>query len=446
MVSMETKAANEARIRVEDVTMIFGKSPHSEALPMLKQGVSKEEILRKTGHVVGVAGASFSVREGEIFVVMGLSGSGKSTLIRCVNRLIEPTSGQVFVDGEDVLKVDKNRLRELRRTKMAMVFQHFALLPHKSVIDNVAYGLKIRGVDEAERRDVAMEALDMVGLKPWAEKRPDNLSGGMKQRVGLARALAMDADILLMDEAFSALDPLIRRQMQNELMQLQEHLKKTVLFITHDLNEALRVGNHVAIMKDGKIVQIGTPVDIITRPADEYVAAFMQDVDQSRVLTAEVVMQPADYLVLGRDAVQTAVERSRAKDEASAFYVVDGHKKVAGFISKQNILRAQKSGDKNFDKYIEREYPTAPHSASITDLYALLADNVPVAVTDKEGRLMGVVHASDVMANLARVEQIGEQADTAEVAGLGSGSSENGNSNGGGTSMEESVEVERYDT
>jgi glycine betaine/proline transport system ATP-binding protein len=331
---------------------------------------------------------------------------------------------------------------------MAMVFQHFALLPHKNVIENVAYGLKIRGVGEAERRDVAMEALDMVGLKPWADKRPDNLSGGMKQRVGLARALAMDADILLMDEAFGALDPLIRRQMQNELMQLQEQLKKTVLFITHDLNEALRVGNHVAIMKDGKIVQIGTPVDIITKPADEYVAAFMQDVDQSRVLTAEVVMQPADYLVLGRDAVQTAVERSRAKDEASAFYVVDGHKKVAGFISKQNIVRAQKSGDKNLDKYIDREYPTAPRSASITDLYALLADNVPVAVTDKEGRLMGVVHASDVMANLARVERIGEQADTASVAGIGGGESDNetGNSNSNGKAMEESVEVERYDT
>lgn len=420
----------EAKIRVENLVMIFGKAPEKEALPLLRQGVSKDEILKRTGHIVGVSDVSFSVQAGEIFVVMGLSGSGKSTLIRCINRLIEPTSGHVFIDGEDVLKADKRRLRELRRTKMAMVFQHFALLPHKTVIENVAYGLKIRGVSEQEYRDLAMEALDMVGLKPWADRRPGDLSGGMKQRVGLARALAMDADILLMDEAFSALDPLIRRQMQNELLQLQEQLKKTVLFITHDLNEALRVGNHVAIMKDGQIVQIGNPVEIITKPSNDYVAAFMQDVDQSRVLTAEVVMKPADYLVLGRDALQTAINRIKAQDHASAFYVVDGQQKVAGLIRKQDVLRAAKSGSKDLAQCIERDFPSTSPSTALTELYALVANDVPVAVTDASGRLMGVVHASDVLSGLAMVEQVAESVDTGTATGVvtrDGGSPESGN-------------------
>lgn len=429
-----------AKIRVEDLSMIFGKHPHKEALPMLKQGAGKEEILEKTGHVVGVAGVNFSVQEGEIFVVMGLSGSGKSTLIRCLNRLITPTSGHVFVDDEDVLQADKSRLRELRRTKMAMVFQHFALLPHRTVVENVAYGLKIRGVSEEEQREVALSALDMVGLKQWADRYPQNLSGGMQQRVGLARALATDADILLMDEAFSALDPLIRRQMQNELLQLQENLHKTVVFITHDLNEALRVGNHVAIMRDGYIIQIGNPVEIITRPADEYVSAFMQDVDQSRVLTAEVVMQQADYIMLGRDAVQTAVRRARAKDDASAFYVVNNERRVEGFITRQNILKAEKAQQKNWEQYIERDFPTASRDATITDLYALVSNGVPVAVTDQQGRMVGIVTANDVLGSLADVERVAEGAETSKFVTSGNTDavsdviSKAGSSNGNGSS------------
>ncbi len=407
--TMEHDTPMDAKICVEDLIMIFGKHPHQEALPLLQQGVSKDEILSRTGHVVGVADVSFTVQEGEIFVVMGLSGSGKSTLIRCVNRLIEPTSGKILIDGNDILQADKRQLREIRRTKMAMVFQHFALLPHITVAENVAYGLKIRGIDEAQRRDMALEALDMVGLKSWADRKPANLSGGMQQRVGLARALAMDADILLMDEAFSALDPLIRRQMQNELLQLQEQLKKTVLFITHDLNEALRVGNHVAIMKDGEIVQIGNPVEIITRPANDYVAAFMQDVDQSRVLTAEVVMKPAEVLVLGRDALETAVKRIKAKDDASAFYVVDGQQKLAGLLRKQDLLRASRQdGKKDLTHFIEHDFPMTSCSTSLTELYALVANGMPVAVTDASGRLAGVVQASDVLSSLAMVETISE--------------------------------------
>jgi glycine betaine/proline transport system ATP-binding protein len=313
---------------------------------------------------------------------------------------------------------------------MAMVFQHFALLPHKTVLENVAFGLKIRGVDQEEQRNIATDALDMVGLKPWANKRPANLSGGMKQRVGLARALANDADILLMDEAFGALDPLIRRQMQNELMELQTRLQKTVLFITHDLNEALRIGNHVAIMRDGYMSQVGDPVEIITKPADDYVAAFIQEVDQSRVLTAQVVMKPADEIMIGKNAMQTALKRAKSKDDASAYYVVDGHQKVEGLIRRQNILRAEKGGSKDFATYIERDYPTAPHDATIADLYALVADGVPVAVTDAENRLLGVVTAGDVLSSLASVEQTGD-VDPNEVL-----SSDNGQQNGEGQSHE----------
>ncbi|MEZ4638125.1 MAG: glycine betaine/L-proline ABC transporter ATP-binding protein [Caldilineaceae bacterium] len=249
---------------------------------MMKAGASKDEVLAETGHVIGVNNVSFDVEEGEVFVVMGLSGSGKSTLIRCLNRLHEPTDGHIYLDGEDILKANKQQLEQIRRTKMAMVFQHFGLFPHRTVGDNVAYGLKVRGMSPEERRQKAEEALALVGLAEWIDHYPDNLSGGMQQRVGLARALATDADILLMDEAFSALDPLIRRQMQDELMQLQERLHKTIIFITHDLNEALRIGNRVAVMRDGEIVQIGTPTEIITQPSEEYVAKFMADVDQSR--------------------------------------------------------------------------------------------------------------------------------------------------------------------
>ncbi len=398
-----------AKIVVEDLVMIFGKGARKEALPLFQQGVSKDEILKRTGHVVGVAGANFKVQEGEICVVMGLSGSGKSTLIRCLNRLIEPTSGHVYIDNEDVLAVNKERLREVRRTKMGMVFQHFALLPHWTVVENVGYGLKIRGVDKEKRREIATEALELVGLKGWGDKYPDNLSGGMKQRVGLARALATDPDILLMDEAFSALDPLIRRQMQNEMLGLQERLKKTIVFITHDLNEALRVGNHIVVMRDGKIVQIGTPIEIVTKPADDYVAAFTNDVDHSRVLTAEFVMKPADVLVMGRDAIQTALNRISAMDNASAMYVVDGDQKLKGFIDKQKFLGAVKGGGiEKISDVLEQNFPRITKSTSLSDIYALCADGMPIAVMDKAGRLQGVVNPLDIFTSLASNESDSE--------------------------------------
>jgi glycine betaine/proline transport system ATP-binding protein len=375
-------------------------------MQLFREGKPKEQILKETGHVVGVGGVNFEIQQGEIFVVMGLSGSGKSTLIRCLNRIIEPTSGKIYIDDEDVLQVGKDRLRELRRTKMSMVFQHFALFPHWTVVENVAYGLKIRKIDEEQRRDISIEALDMVGLKEWADKYPGNLSGGMKQRVGLARALATDADILLMDEAFSALDPLIRRQMQNELLGLQDRLQKTVVFITHDLNEALRVGNHIAVMRDGKVVQIGTPIDIVTRPADEYVAAFTQDVDQGRVLTAEVVMQPANVLSLGRNVLESALNRIKSKDDVSSWFVVDGDQKLEGLIHKQDLMRAVKQGGaKELSNVIQRDFHRINKNTSLSDIYALCADGIPIAVMDKAGRLQGVVNPLDVLASLARYEE-----------------------------------------
>jgi glycine betaine/proline transport system ATP-binding protein len=418
----QSEDPSRTKIRVEDLVVIFGKKPGGAALQLLQQGASKNDILEQTRHVIGVGGVSFTVREGETFVVMGLSGSGKSTLIRCVNRLIQPTSGHIYIDDEDILKVNKNRLRELRRTKLSMVFQHFALFPHKNVLDNVAFGLKVRGFEEEERREKALETLNMVGLRPWAEQSLDSLSGGMKQRVGLARALATDAEILLMDEAFGALDPLIRREMQNELLNIQEQLHKTVLFITHDLNEALRIGDRVAIMKEGQIVQIGTPVEISTQPQDEYVAAFVQDIDQSRVLPAEVVMRSADYLVLGRDTIETALDRWRAEEHID-FFLVDKQHRLKGYLNKQSLLHDHDKDqrDGRLERYMERDIPSTTLATPMNKFYQHVPEDMPLPVINDNGRLMGAIHAIDVVSTLAMVEKIGETVDMRSVTGMDAG-------------------------
>ncbi|MGW2340907.1 quaternary amine ABC transporter ATP-binding protein [Streptomyces sp. NPDC001661] len=282
------------RLEAEHLYKVFG-TRQDEAVERLRTGADREE-LRSEGTVAGVIDASFSVESGKIFVVMGLSGSGKSTLLRTLNGLSEPTSGHVRFDGEDLTALPAKDLRAVRSHKISMVFQHFALFPHRSVLENAAYGLAVQGVPRAERERRATEALELTGLKGWEKSFPDELSGGMQQRVGLARALATDAELLLMDESFSALDPLIRRDMQDQLLVLQKKLKKTIVFITHDLNEAMRLGDRIAVMRDGRIVQNGTPEDILVRPADEYVANFIQDVDRSRVLTAGAVMESPDAL------------------------------------------------------------------------------------------------------------------------------------------------------
>lgn len=300
------------QIEVKNITKIFGKST-KKALKMLQEGKEKEEILKSTGATVGVNQANFTVENGEIFVIMGLSGSGKSTLLRMLNRLIEPTSGQVFIDNQNIVEMNAEQLRELRRKKISMVFQKFALFPHRTVIENVEFGLEIQGITAADRREKAMESLKLVGLESWAESYPSQLSGGMQQRVGLARALANDPEILLMDEAFSALDPLIRKEMQEELVDLQRSMNKTIIFITHDLDEALRIGDRIVLMRDGEIVQIGTPEEILTNPADEYVERFVEDVNLGKVLTAESVMRKAETIVLGKDGIRVAGKKMRDK-------------------------------------------------------------------------------------------------------------------------------------
>ena len=279
-----------SKIEINNVYKIFGSNPKS-ILPMVKEGASKEEILDKTGHTVGLDNVTLKIEEGEIFVCMGLSGSGKSTLIRHLNRLIDPTDGEIIVEGTNVMSLNKQQLIEFRRHKMSMVFQRFGLFPHRTVIDNVGYGLEMQGIAETERKKTAMEKIEAVGLSGFENQYPAQLSGGMQQRVGLARALANDTDIMLMDEAFSALDPLIRSDMQKQLIDLQSELKKTIVFITHDLDESLRLGDHIGILNHGKLVQVGTPVDIIMNPADDYVKAFVKDVNRTKVIKAKTIMK-----------------------------------------------------------------------------------------------------------------------------------------------------------
>jgi glycine betaine/proline transport system ATP-binding protein len=374
------------KVQVERLTKIFGPTP-DEALQRLRAGVTKDEIFEDSGNVVAVADVSFAVAPGEIFVVMGLSGSGKSTLVRCVNRLIEPTGGELLIDGEDVLRASAERLREIRLTRVAMVFQHFALFPHRTVGENVEYGLKVRGVDPQARRERALQALEVVGLRAWADVPPHNLSGGMQQRVGLARALAVDPEVLLMDEPFSALDPLIRREMQEELLDLQRRLEMTVIFITHDLHEALILGSQIAIMKDGRFVQVGTPEEIVGRPADDYVASFTQDVDRSRVFSAATVMREAQALRAGEGA-----EAARARMAATgrgALHVVDAAGRPVGLIT------AGAPGA------LRRDFPVTTATTRLFELFGRCRAGVPLAVVDDGGRLVGVVDPLEVLGSLA---------------------------------------------
>jgi glycine betaine/proline transport system ATP-binding protein len=282
-----------SKIEINNVYKIFGPKPH-DVLEMVKSGSGKEEVLEKTGHTVGLDNVSLKIEEGETFVCMGLSGSGKSTLIRHLNRLIDPTDGEILVEGTNVMSLDTEKLIDFRRHKMSMVFQRFGLFPHKTVLQNVGYGLEMQGIEIEKRNSVAMEKIEAVGLTGFENQFPNQLSGGMQQRVGLARALATDTDIMLMDEAFSALDPLIRSDMQKQLLDLQAQLKKTIVFITHDLDESLRLGDHIGILNAGKLVQVGTPVDIIMNPADDYVEAFVKDVNRAKVIKAKIIMKPVN--------------------------------------------------------------------------------------------------------------------------------------------------------
>ncbi|HAE61204.1 MAG TPA: glycine/betaine ABC transporter ATP-binding protein [Eubacteriaceae bacterium] len=389
------------KIRFEDVVKIFGNNPKT-ALEMLKQGKNKDEILEKTKHVIGVNKASFEVNEGEIFVVMGLSGSGKSTLIRCINRLIDVTSGSIFIDGEDITKMNKEELTALRRKKMGMVFQKFALLPNRTIQENVQYGLEIQGVDIETQIKKAREALDLVGLKGWYDSYPHELSGGMQQRVGLARALAVEPDILLMDEAFSALDPLIRKEMQDELLDLQNKMNKTIIFITHDLDEALKIGDRIALMKDGEIVQIGTPEDILNNPNNDYVARFVEDVDVSKVLTAEDIMIKPVTIDYKKDGCRVGL-RKMEKEGVSNLFVIDRSRKLIGYVVADDLSELVKKGESNIEPAIQKEIPTVSPDTKLTNIFHLIAESrVPVAVVDEDNTLKGIIIRGSVISGLVR--------------------------------------------
>lgn len=388
-------------IKVRNLYKIFGKESES-ALKLLKQGRSKTDVMKDVGVTVGINNVSFEVNAGESFVVMGLSGSGKSTLIRSLNRLIEPTSGTIEINGQDIMKLNKKELAQFRRSTISMVFQHFAILPHKTVLENVAYGLKIKGMSKKEREQKAQDALNMVGLKGWEHHYPSNLSGGMQQRVGIARALATDPDILLMDEAFSALDPLIRKEMQSELLVLQNKMQKTIVFITHDLDEALKIGDRIALMKDGEIVQIGTPEEIMMSPATHYVEKFVEDVDRSRVLTADMVMQRTTTVVVHpKDGPRVALRRMQESGISSVF-VLDKQKKLIGIVFAEDALEAVEHKESSLERIIRTDVPTALPDTVLRDMYPLLTGkNLPIAVVDEENTFKGIVVRGAVMAKLA---------------------------------------------
>ncbi|MGD8970841.1 MAG: glycine betaine/L-proline ABC transporter ATP-binding protein [Desulfobacterales bacterium] len=388
------------KIVVENLYKIFGPRPET-IIPMLKNGKSKDKIMAETKHGVGVADASFTVKEGEILVIMGLSGSGKSTLVRCINRLIEPTEGKILVNGVDVCVLSPRELRQFRQKQFGMVFQHFALLPHRSVVRNVEYGLEVRGVDAGKRHKRAMEALEQVGLKGWEDSMPAQLSGGMQQRVGLARALALDADVMLMDEAFSALDPLIRRNMQDELLTLQEEVQKTILFISHDLDEALKLGDRIVLMKDGAIIQQGTAEEILTNPANEYVEQFVEEVDMTKVLTAESVM--VDFIEVAytnTDGPKTVLRKMKKLKTSSIFVRKDG--KLDGIVFADEAYKAMERGEKKLEAIIKRDIPTVTTDTVAKKLFPILANiNYPLAVVDDKNRLKGIIVKGALLASLS---------------------------------------------
>jgi glycine betaine/proline transport system ATP-binding protein len=379
------------KIQVRELTKIFGNHPE-RGLELLRAGKSKDEILDKTGQVVGVIDASFDVQEGEIFVVMGLSGSGKSTLVRMLNRLIEPTSGSVEIDGANITNLSAQELRDLRAKKMSMVFQRFALFPHRTVMENAAFGLEVQKLPLEEREQRAKDALQMVGLNGWETNFPSQLSGGMQQRVGLARALATDADVLLMDEAFSALDPLIRREIQDQLIDLQQTLRKTIVFITHDLNEAMRLGDRIAMMRDGAIVQIGTAEEILNEPANEYVAAFVQDVDRSKVITAGSIMRDPRATVSIKDGPSVAMHQMREHQVTEMYVLCAQRRMLKGMVRDRDVAEAAKRGDRSIETIVIGGCPTVGPDAAIGDLFGLSVEQtLPVAVIDEDSRLLGVV-------------------------------------------------------
>lgn len=385
-----------SKLRVENLTKIFGDN-EKEALDLMNQGKTKEEILAATGATIGVNQATFDVKAGEIFVIMGLSGSGKSTLVRMLNRLIEPTNGNVYIDEANVSQMNKNDLRDIRRKKISMVFQNFGLFPHRTILENTEYGLEVQGVPRAERQKKAEQALDNAGLLPYKDQFPDQLSGGMQQRVGLARALANDPDILLMDEAFSALDPLIRRDMQDELIEMQKTLNKTIIFITHDLNESLRLGNRIAIMKDGEVVQVGTGEEILSKPANDYVKRFVEDIDRTKIYTAQHIMEEPTAVTTQLETPSEAL-RIMVDEGMSNILVVDKDEQLIGYVTREEVESLLHQGHDDISSAVQSDVPEVESGALIDDLFDVIHDSeTPIAVTSNKGELEGVIVRSNVI-------------------------------------------------
>lgn len=389
------------KLVIEDLYKIFGPAP-DEAIQLLDQGLGKDEIFQRTGTTVGVQQASFSIRAGEVFVVMGLSGSGKSTLVRMINRLIEPTRGRILLDGIEITAMSKQELISMRREQMSMVFQSFALLPHKTVAENAAFGLDVSGKTRQQQRDQALQALATVGLEPYADSYPDELSGGMRQRVGLARALATEAPILLMDEAFSALDPLIRTEMQDELVSLQDKKPHTIVFISHDLDEAIRIGDRIAIMEGGRVVQIGTPEEIVTQPANDYVRSFFYGVDVSKVFSAGDIASNRALIVFERAGVNVRAALAQLHDRGRALGVVtDRENRYRGMVSINTLSAAAKADGAHWDQAFIPGVEPALATMELSEVLSQVASNdYPVPVVDEQGIYRGVIDKTILLQTL----------------------------------------------
>ncbi len=397
-------------IAVKSVWKVFGRNPERVLSPEHNYK-DRDTVQSELGNLVGLREVSFEVNQGETFMIMGLSGSGKSTMVRCLLRLIEPTSGQIIIDGSDITQMSDNELVEFRRRKIAMVFQHYGLMPHRNVLDNASWGLEIQGVGKEERYERTRKTLELVGLGGWENSYPRQLSGGMQQRVGLARALVVDTDILLMDEPFSGLDPLIRRQMQDELLNLQSELHKTIIFITHDLNEALKLGDHICILKGGEVSQIGTPEDIVLRPEDEYVGEFTQDVRLESVLTAGKVMVGPKATVMGHQGPRAALHTIGSSDGDVA-WVVDRREHYLGILSISGAERALRAGVHRFDQaweFVDQEYAPVFAGTTFEELIPrAMGSDYPIPVVDENNLLLGEVHRSalaEALAETSAVEQ-----------------------------------------
>ncbi len=386
-------------IEVSNVSKLYGLNK-KDAAKLMNEGSEKDEVYKKTGVTVALWDVSFKIKRGEIFAIIGLSGSGKSTLVRCFNQLLKPTSGKILFEGKEIESFNKKELLEFRRNKISMVFQNFGLMSHRNVMDNVAYGLEVKGVSKEERQKRAVEITKLVGLEGWEYKPIDSLSGGMKQRVGLARALASDPEVLLMDEPFSALDPLVRKDMQFELLSLQRKLEKTVIFITHDINEAFKLGDTVAIMRDGKVIQIDTPENMSAHPADGYVKKFIDSADKTKVLSVKHIMITPSCLIRESDSAKIAI-REMQNNSVSSAYAVDSKMRYKGIVTIDDAVKASKENIKLFD-LIKKDTITANEDMLISDILPMAAEaKYPIAITGEEGVLKGIVTKTSVLSSLS---------------------------------------------